>query len=131
MILIITKGEPMKNSELLLSIIENSREHMTADMIYMEAKKLQPSIAVGTVYRNLASMVEQNLIGLVSTSQGPARYDKSPISHPHARCTECGRVFDFKSDEIDRAIKQALGTNECFYQLTVNYLCEECRENNK
>lgn len=121
----------MKNRELLLDIIEKSREHMTADMIYMEAKRLQPSIAVGTVYRNLASMVEQNLIGVVSAAQGPARYDKSPISHPHAKCTACGRVFDFMSDEIDRAIKQALGTDECVYQLTVNCLCDECRENNK
>ena len=121
----------MKNRELLLDIIENSREHMTADMIYMEAKKLQPSIAVGTVYRNLASMVEQNLIGVVSIPQRPARYDKSPVSPPHARCTACGKLFDFKSDEIDRVIREALGTDECFYQLTVNYLCEECRENNK
>ena len=121
----------MKNRELLLDIIENSREHMTADMIYMEAKRRQPSIAVGTVYRNLASMVEQNMIGVVSTAQGPARYDKSPVSHPHAKCTSCGKLFDFVSDDIDRAIRQALGTDECFYQLTVNYLCEECRENNK
>lgn len=121
----------MKNTELLLDIIENSREHMTADMIYMEAKKLRPSIAVGTVYRNLASMVEQNLIGIVSMPQGPARYDKTSVSHPHARCTACGKLFDFKSDDIDRAIRQALGTDECFYQLTVNCLCDECRENNK
>ncbi len=33
-------------------------EHMTAEEIFIKAKQIQPSIAVGTVYRNLGLMTE-------------------------------------------------------------------------
>lgn len=119
----------MRTQEILLSIIENSCEHLTADMIYMEAKKIHPSISVGTVYRNLAHMAEHNVVGYVSMPQGPARYDKVSASHPHGKCPICGDVFDICSEEIDKAIKSALGCDNCSYQLTVSCLCEKCREN--
>ncbi len=120
----------MKNYEVILDVIGKSGEHLTADAIYFEAKKLKPSISVGTVYRNLSQMVEKKMIGCIKGADGAAKYDKSPISHPHGQCRKCGSLFDIKSDVLDEAIKEAVGDKECQYQLTVSCLCKNCRENN-
>ncbi len=118
----------MKNYEAILEVIKESREHLTADAIYLEVKKKKPSIAVGTVYRNLSQMVEKKMIGCVKGSDGAAKYDKSATSHPHGQCRECGSLFDIKSDALDEAIRNAVGDTECQYQLTVSCLCEKCKE---
>lgn len=42
-----------KQKKLVLSIAENSNAHLTAEEIFILAKKEMPNIALGTVYRNL------------------------------------------------------------------------------
>ena len=117
----------MTTGEILLDIITNSNEHLSADKIYFIAKQIYPTISVATIYRNLTAMTEKGIIGHVSVPSGSARFDKRNASHPHGQCPLCGEVFDICSDDIENAIKKTMGTESPSYQLTVNCLCEKCK----
>ncbi len=121
----------MKTQDVLLDIIKDSDEHLSAEKIYFIAKSIHPSISVGTIYRNLTSMTEKGIIGHVAIPSGSARFDKNAYSHPHGHCPRCGEVFDIYAPAIDDAIDEALGSSGNSYQLTVNCLCERCRATEK
>ena len=117
----------MTTSEILYDIISRSDEHLSADKIYLIAKQEYPTISVATIYRNLTSMTEKGVIGHVAVPSGSARFDKRNASHPHGHCPLCGEVFEKCSEEIEKAIKNAMGMKNPSYQLTVNCLCEKCK----
>ena len=46
-----------KNGKMILEIIRESEDHMTAEQIFMKAKEISPRIVLATVYNNLNSLV--------------------------------------------------------------------------
>ena len=83
----------MTKQKLIISqIVENSCGHPTAEEIYLEAKKFLPSIAVGTVYRNLNRMVADGEIRRISI---PGKADSTSIS-----CRIFSSITDFDSTAI-------------------------------
>ena len=64
-----------KQRKLIKDIIYASRKHPTADEIFVEAKKKMPSIAVGTVYRNLSLLVELGEAVKVPSFDGCDHFD--------------------------------------------------------
>ena len=42
-----------KNGKLILAIIEASRDHLTADEVFIKAKEKNDKIVLATVYNNL------------------------------------------------------------------------------
>ena len=57
-----------KQRELILNIINNSYNHPSAYDIYLECKKIIPNISLGTVYRNLNTLIETNSIQKIKTT---------------------------------------------------------------
>ena len=60
-----------KQKKLVLSIAENSNAHLTAEEIFILAKKEMPNIALGTVYRNLNILVEEGLLNRIAIAGRP------------------------------------------------------------
>ena len=67
----------------ILDIVLSSEEHMTAEDVYRLARGRMPSIAMGTVYRNLNHLCQRNLIRRVGTVNGQERYDGVMEPHSH------------------------------------------------
>lgn len=118
-----------KQKLLIKRIIESSSGHLTADEIYQIAKKEMPSIALGTVYRNLGKLCEANEIGLISVSGKPDHYDKSIIAHGHLICDSCGAIEDFHLEDIKDRIEKLLDVEVISYDFNAHYLCENCNTN--
>lgn len=53
-------------AEKILEIVWQSHEHMTAEQIYLEMKKLYPRIVLATVYNNLNILTADGKIRRVS-----------------------------------------------------------------
>ena len=102
-------------------------EHMTAEEIYIKAKQKQPSIAVGTVYRNLGLMTEAGQIRRISMQNAPDRYDKSLIPHEHIVCQECGTLADISVSNLQDYIEKQTGIKILGYDLNLKYICDECK----
>ena len=67
----------------LLEIINNSYSHPNAYDVYLECKKEIPNISLGTVYRNLNTLLETNSIQKIKSTDNIDRYDKIDDFHAH------------------------------------------------
>jgi Fe2+ or Zn2+ uptake regulation protein len=86
-----------KNSrqrDLVLRILRSSKDHPTAESIYLEARKTIPSISLGTVYRNLNHLRDEGRIRELSYGKGISHFDGELREHHHVRCIACGSVAD-------------------------------------
>ena len=95
-----------KYSELLLEIILQSKEHPTAEQIFMEAKKRNPKIVQATVYNNLKNLLAQGQVIRISNPGQPDRYDNT-TRHDHMICTQCGELFDICLADLTSDIEKA------------------------
>ncbi|MDD6320691.1 MAG: transcriptional repressor [Oscillospiraceae bacterium] len=113
---------------LILNIMQESPLHLTADEIFALARERMPGIARGTVYRNLKLMEQANEIARLEMPEGPDRYDKTSAPHGHIYCDCCGGLQDIPVIGLVREIEAVIGTEVRSYQLTIHYICPECRK---
>lgn len=79
------------------------RSHFDADNLFAIAKKKGIRVSRDTVYRTLPLLLE---CGIVQKSVGDGRRDYFERTgakghHDHMVCVGCGRILEFKSDEIE------------------------------
>ena len=117
-----------RQRELVLRIIHNSDEHLSAQEIFFEAKALLPSISMATVYNSLQYLCEAKLIRKLSVEGGVDKYDKSCVPHAHLVCRECKRLSDVDSGGLGEVLSSFLKIDALSYSLNVEYVCDDCRE---
>lgn len=112
---------------LILELLHSTSGHLTADEIFALARQRMPSIARGTVYRNLKLMEQDREIARLEMPAGPDRYDRTTAPHGHLYCDGCGELQDIPVVGLVREIENVIGTEVRSYQLTIHYLCPACR----
>ena len=116
-----------KQRELILSILKQSDRHMTADEIFFLAKLKMPSIAMATIYNNLNALDEAGVIKRIHIDGVADCFDKIMEPHDHLLCDHCGKISDIRIPGMAETIKSALGTEITDYELTVHYVCPDCK----
>lgn len=116
-----------KQRKLIYDIICGSCEHLTAEEIYTEAKKALPSLAFGTVYRNLGILTEEGLIRKVPVSEEKCRYDKNISPHEHLCCRKCGKLADLPELHLKEYILENFGIQIEEIRLSLYYTCPQCK----
>ena len=81
-----------KQRELVLHTVEQLCDHPTAEEIFDKAAPECPGLSLGTVYRNLNSLVEAGMVRRVSIPGRADRFDHTLCWHSHLYCTACGGV---------------------------------------
>jgi len=80
---------------VILEILQETREHPTAEKIYNDARLTIPNISLGTVYRNLNFLQDQGLVREIRPFDGSStRFDGVPYPHAHFHCTRCSALHD-------------------------------------
>jgi Fur family transcriptional regulator, peroxide stress response regulator len=121
-----------KQREIILKALSGSDDHPTAEEVYMAAKNRLPHISKGTVYRNLAVLLEMGKIGELNLDSKASRYEIKQMPHYHFRCENCGRVIDVHLPEnkrLNRLAAAATGFKVKCHQTEFRGLCGECRKN--
>ncbi len=90
-----------RQREAIKEYLSQSKEHPTADTIYMDIRESYPNISLGTVYRNLNLLVEMGEILRINGMDGSDRYDGNTLKHYHFLCNKCKRVLDIEMEAID------------------------------
>lgn len=120
--------------ELVLKTVYELKRHLTADEVYEFIQKEHPTIGKGTVYRNLAILVQEGAVRKVEIPDGPDRFDFTLENHYHVRCVQCGNVYDVDMDEITD-LKEKLhdthGMEFLSYDIFFKGICQACREKGK
>ena len=81
-----------------------NRDHPTVETIWRGVKVTMPDISLDSIYRILDAFSEAGLIRRLEGAK-VIRYDSDTQSHEHFVCTQCERMFDLGSLEIERVIK--------------------------
>ena len=69
-----------RQRELIYQALQSTKEHPTADMIYQALKPENPSLSLGTVYRNLNLLASEGRIVRIPSSVDHYDGDTSPHS---------------------------------------------------
>ena len=119
-----------KQREQILEIVNSSYCHPDAYMVYKQVKETIPDISLGTVYRNLKFLCDNNLIRKLSISNENDRFDHID-SHCHLYCIRCHNIIDI-SDDLLQTFDKIILENSNFQilsdDLVFNGICHECSE---
>ena len=114
--------------------LSGTKEHPTADTVYMHVRKSYPNISLGTVYRNLTLLADMGEINRLRLGDGVDHFDADISPHYHFVCSKCGQVMDLRMNNIDSIVDIAgMDFNgEIQGHITYFYgICGDCREQNK
>jgi Fur family transcriptional regulator, ferric uptake regulator len=121
--------------QLVLEILQESHEHLDAEMVYERAHRKDPHISLATVYRTLALF---RLLGVVEEHQfGESHGHFETIQgnpHYHFTCLECGQVSEFSAPEVEalaRRLCQKEGRGLEQVKLELTGLCSACQSKKK
>jgi len=114
-----------KAQDAILRIV-CEKKHSTADNIYEEVRKEIPSVALGTVYRNLSQFAERNVIRRIQRSSAPDFFDGNTIPHDHIICAKCGKISDISLPGLSEVVSAHTGTEVISVELSVNHICLDC-----
>jgi len=80
---------------MILSAIENSDSHISAEEIYAQVMAKYPYVNISTVYRTLELLKRLGLVTETDLGEGRVRYHPADKGHHHHLvCTECGAIID-------------------------------------
>ncbi len=126
-----TVNKYSRQREAIKEFLAHTKEHPTADTVYMHIRETYPNISLGTVYRNLNLLAEQGEIIKINCQDGSDRFDGNSKPHYHFLCKGCGRVMDVEMESIDHIIKIAGAGFGGMVEGHVTYfygLCPECNQ---
>lgn len=118
-----------KQREAVLKALRKSTTHPSAEEIYLEVKKEIPNISLGTVYRNLSLLKnEDEIMGFFPFSDSE-HFDKSSKPHQHFCCEKCGKIFDVNvnTDLTDKSVEEILDCKIKSSKILFYGLCSECK----
>ncbi|MCM1466775.1 MAG: transcriptional repressor [Alistipes sp.] len=94
-----------RQREAIKNYLMSTKAHPTADMVYNKIREEYPNISLGTVYRNLALLVEQGEAVKVPSLDGCDHFDGDTSVHYHFICTECGSIVDLDAQVVGNLTK--------------------------
>lgn len=118
-----------KQRQAVLQVIMESEQHMTANEVFEDARRLLPGISFATVYNSLRFLGNEGLIGEVHFGKDATRYDRKLERHDHAICNDCGKLVDMElsiPDELIREAAERSGFTTGVIELTLHGSCPEC-----
>ncbi len=91
-----------RQRDMIKAFLMGRKDHPTADVVYMNVRKDNPNISLGTVYRNLTLLSELGEIRRLRLGDGVDHYDADTSPHYHFVCEECGSVIDLEMDSLEK-----------------------------
>jgi Fur family peroxide stress response transcriptional regulator len=116
--------------DMIYNYLLSSKEHPSAEMIYEDLKKVEPTLSLGTVYRNLKLLEDLGSVRRVTTLNNVERYDAFTDDHMHFVCEDCGRVIDlpdFDDSIIKKSFSSQFDGDVKWVKIIVGGKCSICR----
>jgi len=118
-----------KAQKAILDAVTQSGRHLPADEVYWIVKRQFPSIALGTIYRNLNQFADARLIRRVARADAADYFEGNTSPHDHALCIRCGQMTDIRIPCLKDFLKDQMNCDIVSFDLTVNYICPACARN--
>jgi len=93
---------------MVISAIEDSDGHISAEEIYAQVIAKYPQVNISTVYRTLELLKRLGLVTETDLGEGRVRYHPAGKGHHHHLvCQECGAIIDL-DESVLASLKGAL-----------------------
>ena len=116
-----------KLSYEVLQLLQNSCGHLTAEEIFLLAKKNKKDISLASTYRVLNRLVEEGMIKRINIPGEKDIFDKTIDDHEHLICSKCGKITDVHIKDVGKLISKNVNVkNIVSYDLCINYICDDC-----
>ena len=93
---------------MVLSAIENSDDHISAEEIYVQVVAKYPHVNISTVYRTMELLKHLGLVTETDLGEGRVRYHSAEKGHHHHLvCQECGAIIDL-NETVLASVKDIL-----------------------
>jgi Fur family ferric uptake transcriptional regulator len=117
---------------MILSAIEGSESHISAEEIYAQVVAKYPHVNISTVYRTLELLNRLGLVTETDLGEGRVRYHPADKGHHHHLvCEECGAIIDLDESTLF-PLKDALLRDYKFVadlrHLAIFGRCTNCRK---
>ena len=127
------KLTPQREATVLV-LLENDKDHMSAEEIYMLVKQKSPEIGLATVYRTLEMLTDLKIIDKISFNDGVSRYDLRKEGaqhfHHHLLCLECGAIEEIEEDllgDVEKIVEKRFNFLVKDHRLTFHGVCRKCQ----
>jgi len=122
-----------RQKQLLLSILKEADRPMSINELYAKSAAVLPKIAKSTIYRNIDSLLAQNLIDKYHLNDNEVFYKIRSDSHEHKHyliCDKCKKTFDLPSCPIHELedVMEKKGFIIKDHQIQINGLCKSCAQ---
>lgn len=118
-----------RQREVVLRVIREGHEHLTANEVFTAAKGKLPTISFATVYNSLRFLKDAGHIAEISFGNGASRFDRKTHRHDHAICTDCGRLVDIEMEQPAELMRQAARRSKFkpeSLEFTLRGKCPDC-----
>ena len=119
-----------KQRRVVLTVIMDSDDHLTANEVFERSKERLPKISFATVYNSLRFLKEEGHIAEISFGNGASRFDRMTERHDHAICSSCGKLVDMHLELPEDLVAKAARFSDFkpeTLELTLRGLCPKCR----
>ena len=117
---------------MVVSAIESSEDHISADEVYSQVVARYPNVNISTVYRTLELLKRLGMVTETDLRGGRVRYHPANKGHHHHLvCQECGAMIDL-DESLLRPLQEALLLEHNFIadlrHLAIHGRCVICRQ---
>jgi len=117
---------------MILSAIEDSDDHISAEEIYAQIVAKYPQVNISTVYRTLELLKRLGLVTETDLGGGRVRYHSAEKGHHHHLvCQKCGAIIDIDESTLARLQDVLLHRYNFSAELrhvAIFGLCERCQK---
>ncbi len=116
---------------LIVSIIHDSKGHVTAEAIHARVKEHYPFVDISTVYRTLQLLKKLHIVSETDLGGGRVQYELADRGrHHHLVCRQCGRTIALDDDVVEPLrsnLRGKYGFEADMEHFAIFGLCLECR----
>ena len=116
--------------DLIFNSIRSVNTHPSAEDVYLMVQPHIPKISMGTIYRNLAQLIDHGMIYELNIN-GVSHYDGNINIHQHFLCNNCQTIFDCEIPKENIA-DNVVGLEKFDiqgYQIIFSGHCQKCTPN--
>jgi Fur family ferric uptake transcriptional regulator len=118
---------------LIVDIIHDAREHLTAEDIISHVQDRMPGVNKSTVYRTLELLEKSGCVYKSGLGNEFIYHHAEEGHHHHLVCTQCGRTVSCKENlfaPLQRYLREKYRFYADFKHIVVTGTCRECRNSN-
>ena len=111
----------------ILKLLEDRKDHPSAEKIFREMKEIYPTISFATIYSTAQILRDAGLLQILSIDDRRVFFDPDPTPHAHFLCSKCGALEDIPLEKgILNRIRRSVPHNLDAVQVYCYGICRAC-----